>query len=85
MENLPGSENVPEWQNQIHWKKAGSFRVKWLTVATTNFQRVGHLTNSLNEGSPVLVGRDGQEIEEYCGEQLCKLIDEEVDRYQNWP
>jgi hypothetical protein len=28
----------------------------------------------------VLVGRDGQEIEERCGIELLKLIDEEADR-----
>lgn len=28
----------------------------------------------------MLVGRDGQEIEEYAGEELLKLIDEEAER-----
>ena len=57
-----------------------TIQVKWLCVANTRFGRVGHLKNKLNESQPVLVGRDGQEIEERCGEELLKLIDEEADR-----
>lgn len=41
---------------------------------------MGHIKNRLNENQPVLVGRDGQEIEEFAGEELLKLIDEEADR-----
>lgn len=41
---------------------------------------MGHIKNKLNENQPVLVGRDGQEIEEFAGEELLKLIDEEADR-----
>ena len=41
---------------------------------------MGHLKNSLNEGQAVLIGKDGQEIEERCGEELIKLIDEEAER-----
>jgi hypothetical protein len=41
---------------------------------------VGHIKNRLNENQPVLVGRDGQEIEEFAGAELLKLIDEEADR-----
>jgi hypothetical protein len=40
---------------------------------------VGHIKNRLNENQPVLVGRDGQEIEEFAGAELLKLIDEEAD------
>lgn len=43
----------------------------------TRFSKVGHLKNALNEMAAVLVGRDGQEIEENCGRELCLLIDEE--------
>jgi len=80
MENLPGSEDIPAWQNSINWESAGAFRVKWLCIVSTRFSRVGHLKNSLNENNPVLIGKDGQEIEEFCGQSLCTLIDEEADR-----
>lgn len=78
MESLPGSVPAPEWQNQINWESAGAFRVKWLVVRSTRFHGVGHLKNSLNENLPVLIGKDGQEIEENCGASLIDLIDKEV-------
>ena len=34
------------------------------------------MKNSLNEGHAVLVGRDGQEIEEECGRRLALEIDD---------
>jgi hypothetical protein len=40
---------------------------------------VHHLKNSLNENMPVLVAKDGQEIEYQCGEDLIKCIDEEFE------
>lgn len=46
-------------------------------MAETRFSRVGHLKNAYNEHQPVLVARDGQEVEERCGAALCGLIDEE--------
>ncbi|RDL39607.1 uncharacterized protein BP5553_03947 [Venustampulla echinocandica] len=77
MESLPGSVEVPEWQTAINWESAGAFRVKWLVVCPTRFSRVGHLTNPYNDNHPVLIGKDGQEIEEKCGAALIELIDEE--------
>lgn len=78
MESLPGSVDVPEWQRTINWESAGPFRVRWLVVCSTRFQRVGHLKNALNENLAVLIGKDGQEIEENCGAGLIELIDEEA-------
>lgn len=37
--------------------------------------RVGQLRNVLNENLPVSIGKDGQEIEERCAEELVELID----------
>jgi hypothetical protein len=54
-------------------------QVRWITVAPTRFGRVGHLKNKLNENQAVLVAKDGQEVEEACGEQLTKIIDEEAE------
>jgi YTH domain-containing protein 1 len=48
-------------------------------VAPTRFGRVGHLKNKLNENQAVLVAKDGQEVEEVCGEQLTRIIDEEAE------
>jgi hypothetical protein len=78
MESLPGSVEVPQWQRAINWESAGAFKVKWLVICSTRFHRVGHLKNPLNENLAVLIGKDGQEIEERCGAGLVELIDEEA-------
>jgi UDP-N-acetylmuramoylalanine-D-glutamate ligase len=79
MESLPGSVDVPSWQKAIAWESAGAFKVRWLVICTTRFQKVGHLKNALNENQAVLIGKDGQEIEEACGRALVEIIDEEVE------
>ncbi len=80
MESLPGSVEVPEWQRSINWESAGAFKVRWLVICSTRFHRVGHLKHAYNENQAVLIGKDGQEIEENCGAGLIELIDEEADQ-----
>ncbi|KAK3692303.1 YT521-B-like domain-containing protein [Podospora appendiculata] len=60
----------PKWMNGIHWDTSPPFRVEWLSKVPVEFFRIGHLKNSYNENMPVLVGKDGQEIEEKCGREL---------------
>ena len=79
MESLPGSIPVPSWQKAITWESAGAFKVKWLVICSTRFHRIGHLKNEYNEGQAVLIGKDGQEIEENCASALVDLIDEECE------
>jgi len=78
MESVPGSVEPPEWQNAINWESAGAFRIRWLVICSTRFHRIGHLKNALNDNLAVLIGKDGQEIEENCGAGLIELIDEEA-------
>jgi len=80
MESLPGSVSPPQWQKAINWESAGAFKVRWLVVCSTRFHRIGHLKNALNENQAVLIGKDGQEIEENCGAGLIELIDEEYEQ-----
>jgi hypothetical protein len=80
MESLPGTVEVPSWQKAISWESAGAFRIKWLVICSTRFNRIGHLKNALNGNRAVLIGKDGQEIEENCGAKLIELIDEEFDQ-----
>lgn len=54
----------------IHWETTHPFRLDWLSTTDVEFYRIGHLKNPLNENQAVLVGKDGQEIEEQCGRQL---------------
>ena len=79
MESLPGSVEKPQWQGAINWESTGAFKVKWLVICSTRFSRIGHLKNPYNENQAVLIGKDGQEIEERCGSALIELIDEEVE------
>ncbi|TVY46284.1 Zinc finger CCCH domain-containing protein [Lachnellula occidentalis] len=78
MESLPGSVESPAWQESINWESAGAFKVKWMVVCSIRFQRIGHLKNALNENQAVLIGKDGQEVEEDCGLGLIELVHEEV-------
>nr|CDS27869.1 RNA directed DNA polymerase (reverse transcriptase) [Hymenolepis microstoma] len=48
------------------------FRLDWIIKQELPFNNVAHLTNSWNEGKPVKIGRDGQEIEPVCGQALCR-------------
>ncbi|KAK3333758.1 YT521-B-like domain-containing protein [Cercophora scortea] len=73
----------PKWMNGIHWDTSPPFRVEWLSKVPVEFFRIGHLKNSYNENMPVLVGKDGQEIEESCGRELLyemqAFADERID------
>ncbi|PQE12204.1 YT521-B-like family protein [Rutstroemia sp. NJR-2017a BVV2] len=80
MESLPGEVEAPSWQKAINWESAGAFRVRWLVICTTRFQRIGHLKNPYNDHQAVLIGKDGQEIEEGCGRALVECIVEEVEQ-----
>jgi hypothetical protein len=80
MESLPGTAPEPEWVQDLRWPSSPPFFIRWITVAEMRFSKVGRLRNSLNEGQAVLVGRDGQEIDEYCGIGFRELMDEERDR-----
>ena len=85
MSSLPSSDIlVPEWQSRLLWPSTDPFRIEWVTVADTEFHHVAHLRNGLNDGQPVLIGRDGQEIEPDCGRALCEVIDDqERSRHSN--
>ncbi|KAL9602058.1 MAG: hypothetical protein Q9179_002668 [Wetmoreana sp. 5 TL-2023] len=79
MQSLPSADiPAPTWQKALRWSTTDPFRIQWISITETRFNRIGHLKNALNEGEAVLVGRDGQEIEEECGRRLCELIDEEA-------
>ena len=64
----------PKWMNGIHWNTSNPFRVEWQSKGAVPFRLIGHLKNSLNEGQAVLVGKDGQEVEEECGRQLVSAL-----------
>jgi len=59
----------------------GVFQVDWICRQDLSFQKVQHLYNPWNEGKPVKIGRDGQEVEPRVAEELCRLfpVDPNVD------
>ncbi|OIW24404.1 YTH-domain-containing protein [Coniochaeta ligniaria NRRL 30616] len=72
----------PRWIKGIHWETSPPFRVEWLSTTDVEFRFIGHLLNPLNDNLPVLVGKDGQEIEEECGRKLLEEM-ERIVRYNN--
>lgn len=59
----------------------GVIEVDWVCKKELSFTCTAHLYNPWNEGKPVKIGRDGQEIEAKVGAELCRLFpeDESVD------
>lgn len=58
----------------------GLFYVDWINRNELSFNNTTHLFNPFNEGKPVKIGRDGQEIDPRVGEELCRLFpDDTVD------
>jgi len=59
----------------------GIFKIDWVSRKDLSFNVTAHLYNRWNDGKPVKIGRDGQEIEPITGDQLCRLFpaDENID------
>ncbi|XP_055707753.1 YTH domain-containing protein 1 [Phlebotomus papatasi] len=55
----------------------GVFKIDWICRKELSFTCTGHLFNPWNEGKPVKIGRDGQEIEPKVGAELCRLFPED--------
>lgn len=55
----------------------GVFKVDWICRKDLPFSSTLHLYNPWNEGKPVKIGRDGQEIEPKVAEELCRLFPED--------
>ncbi|KAG5681904.1 hypothetical protein PVAND_011309 [Polypedilum vanderplanki] len=59
----------------------GVFEIDWICKKELSFTCTTHLHNPWNDGKPVKIGRDGQEIEPKVAEELCRLFpeDENID------
>lgn len=55
----------------------GVFDIDWICKKELSFTCTTHLYNPWNEGKPVKIGRDGQEIEPKVAQELCKLFPED--------
>ncbi|XP_054161535.1 YTH domain-containing protein 1-like [Oppia nitens] len=52
----------------------GVFHLDWICRRELPFTKTLHLFNPLNDGKPVKIARDGQEIDPRVGEELCRLF-----------
>lgn len=76
MSSAPSPDILPPtWTKALLWSPTPSFKLDWRVMTTCRFSKVAHLKNALNDDQPVLVGRDGQEIEAECGRGLVGVID----------
>lgn len=59
----------------------GVFKIDWICRCDLPFPRAQHLFNPWNDGKPIKIGRDGQEIEPRVAEELCRLfaVDSTID------
>ncbi|KAL7957070.1 YT521-B-like domain-containing protein [Trichoderma compactum] len=77
MTSLPSTTiPPPKWMSKTSWEHSSPFRVQWLSTHRTEFWNFGKLRNPLNDGKPVFVGRDGQEIPETCGREMICVLDQ---------
>lgn len=59
----------------------GVFKIGWVNKNDLLFPKTLHLYNPWNNGKPVKIGRDGQEVEPRVAEELCRRFarDENID------
>lgn len=77
MTSAPSPDNPrPSFVKVLRWDTRAPFGVQWLSKTSVHFFRIGHLKNAYNEYQPVLVGKDGQEIDGECGSRLLREMEE---------
>lgn len=54
----------------------GTFKVEWKRRLDLPFESTHHMYNPLNEGKPVRICRDGQEVPHELGQQLTRMMDQ---------
>ena len=82
---LPGEPGVadPSWRKYLHWPTTKPFRISWLVKGDIPYRVAGKLKNPLNEDTPVFVGRDGQEIPDSIGLELCEAIEADANKFRS--
>lgn len=55
----------------------GVISIDWVCHKELSFTCTQHLYNTWNEGKPIKIGRDGQEMEPKVGGELCRLFPED--------
>lgn len=70
----------PSWMRSIQWETTPPFRVEWLLTEATDFWSVHYINNPFNEDRPIIVGKDGQEIEEEAARTLVEEMHVQADK-----
>lgn len=70
---------LPSFCQKLRWQTSPTFRIRWLTTAPVPFRAVTHIRNSYVRDDngfpkPVLIGRDGQEVEGSAGVKLLESL-----------
>ena len=68
-----GPRNVP-WVGLARPSAVRNFRVAWQVVHALHFDETQGLHNPWNQGKPVCIGRDGQELHPVAGGRLVELM-----------
>eukprot|EP00736_Rhodelphis_marinus_P002620 Rmarinus@m.29627 len=76
MASEAGNESVQpvQWEGGLHVGK--TFRVDWICKANLDFDSTMSIQNPWNEGKPVKIARDGQELHPVCGKRLVDRLDQ---------
>ncbi|EPE08123.1 YTH domain-containing protein [Ophiostoma piceae UAMH 11346] len=70
----------PKWMARGKVITSPPFKIEWLNTYTMSNHYAHSIKNSLNDGLPVTVGLDGQEIEDAGGRALIQSM--EINRYK---
>lgn len=77
MTTAPSSDVIrPDWMTKINLRTSEAFGVDWIKTADMDFWRFGDLTNTLNDGAPIFVGRDGQEYSTTSGQAMVDIFEQ---------
>ncbi|CAG8535114.1 9824_t:CDS:10 [Cetraspora pellucida] len=75
MESDVGTIKHASWTDISGSSLGGNFSVRWLKIGNLSFERTHNIRNPWNDNKPVKISRDGQELPESIGDELCSLFD----------
>ncbi|CAG8720479.1 27646_t:CDS:10 [Gigaspora margarita] len=73
--HFQGTIKHASWTDISGSSLGGNFSVRWLKIGNLSFERTHNIRNPWNDNKPVKISRDGQELPENIGDELCSLFD----------
>jgi hypothetical protein len=71
-----GGPRIVPWVGLARPEAVRNFLVRWEVVHAFPFEEARHLHNPYNQGKPLAIGRDGQEVHPAAGARLVQLMQE---------